>query len=290
MDPILEVTNLTKQYEDFTLRNVTLTVPKGCITGLFGPSGAGKTTLMKLIANQIAASSGSIRVLGLSYADREKEIKNRIGYVPQEPSFYSARSVRGIARFVSRFFARWDCACFYRLLEESRISPHKKVNHLSRGQKTLLSIAIALSHEPELLLFDEPTSGLDMVLRRTVLSRLRDFVADGEKTVVISSHLTHSLDDIAEFIQFLDDGDLVLESGKDDLLDSWKWIHFKNGSLGPDVVDKLNDVERQPFGSRGLTKDFPAIREQLAAGIACGDVKVANAKLDDILIALLKGA
>jgi len=289
MAPIVESKKLTKQYEDFTLRDITLDIPEGGITGIFGPSGAGKTTLIKLLAHQMAPSAGSLRLFGLSYDDSEKEIKNRIGYVAQEPAYYWNRSVRWTARFVSRFYERWDGARFYKLLEEFRISRRKRMRHLSRGQKTLVSLAIALSHEADLFLLDEPTAGLDMVLRRNILRRLRDLVADEGKTIVISSHITDGLDDVAESIHFLDAGDLVLQSNTEELLASWKWIHFKNGSLAPGLLDRLVEVEKQPFSSRGLTRDFPAIREELSEGIATGDVKVANAKLDDILIALLQG-
>ena len=289
MAPIVETENLTKRYEDFRLSDINLGISEGGITGIFGPSGAGKTTLIRLLAHQMAPSEGSLRLFGLSYDGSEREIKNRIGYVAQEPAYYWNRSVRWTARFVSNFYERWDGACFYKLLDEFRISPFKRLKHLSRGQKTLVSLAIALSHEADLFLLDEPTAGLDMVLRRNILKRLRDLVADEGKTIVISSHITDGLDDVAEAIHFLDGGDLVLQADTDELLASWKWVHFKNGSLAPAVVDRLVEVEKQPFSSRGLTREFPAIRELLADGIASGDIKVANAKLDDILIALLQG-
>jgi ABC-2 type transport system ATP-binding protein len=289
MNPIIEVQNLTKRYEDFSLRDITLEIPQGGITGIFGPSGAGKTTLIKLLAHQIPRCSGEVRIFGLSYEDREKEIKNRLGYVAQEPNYYWGKTVRWTARFVSKFYERWDGACFYRMIDDFKISPYKKLKNLSRGQKTLVSLAIAFSHEADLYLLDEPASGLDMVLRRRILWRLRELVEDEGKTVVISSHLTDGLDDIAESIYFLDDGDLVLKADKENLLADWKWVHFKNGSLGPEIVDRLVDVEKQPFGSRGLTREFPVIRDRLAGGMASGDVKIANAKLDDILIAMLEG-
>ena len=108
MPPILGALSLTKRYHDFTLREISLEIPCGCIVGFFGPIGAGKTTLIKLLASQIPASSGTVRVFGLSYDEREKEIKNRMGYVPQEPSFYHDRSVEFNARFAASFFERWD--------------------------------------------------------------------------------------------------------------------------------------------------------------------------------------
>ncbi len=289
MPPILQAVSLTKRYHDFTLREISIEIPPGCIVGFFGPIGAGKTTLMKLLAHQIPESSGTVRVFGLGYDEREREIKNRIGYVPQEPSFYRDRSVGFNARFAASFFERWDGGSFYRMLDEFRISREKAVKHLSRGQKTLLSIALALSHEADLLILDEPTAGLDIVLRRTILDRLRQFAADGDRTVVVSSHITDGIEEIVEYINFLDDGRLVLQSAKDELLARWKRIHFKERTLDPDLVRQFIDVREQPFGNSGFIRDFPAIRDQLAAGIASGDVKVENAHLDEILIAMLKG-
>ena len=148
---------------------------------------------------------------------------------------------------------------------------------------------MALSHEADLLILDEPTAGLDILLRRTILDRLRQFVADGKRTVVVASHITDGLEEIAEYVNFLDEGKLVFQSEKDELLARWKRIHFREGALSPDLVRQFTDVRVQPFSSSGLARDFSAIREQLAPGIAAGDVKVENARLDEILIAMLKG-
>ncbi len=199
MTAILEASNLSKRYEDFTLSDVALSIPPGTISGIFGANGAGKTTLVKLLAHQIRPSSGTVRVFGLSYADREVEIKNRIGYAPQEPVFYWGKSVRGTARFVRPFYDRWDGGLFYKLLDGFGVPREKKVKHLSRGQKTLLCLALALSHEAELLILDEPTAGLDFIHRREILDRLREFVADGERTVIVSSHVTDGLDEFLAF-------------------------------------------------------------------------------------------
>jgi ABC-2 type transport system ATP-binding protein len=289
MDHILEARNLSKRYHDFTLSGVSLEIPRGCVTGFFGPTGAGKTTLMKLLAHQIPATAGTVRVFGLGYDREEKGIKNRMGYVPQEPSYYGDRSVEFNARFAASCFERWDGGCFYRLLDEFRVSRAKAVKHLSRGQKTLVSLALALSHEADLLILDEPTAGLDVLLRRAILDRLRRFVADGERTVIVSSHVTDGLDEIAEYVNFLDGGRMTFSAEKDELAASWKRVHYRDGALDPEVVRGLRDVSRQPFGHSGLTGDFAAIRERLAPGIAAGEVKVENARLDDILIAILKG-
>ncbi len=289
MQPILEAKSLTKRYHDFKLGDISIEIPCGCIAAFFGSIGAGKTTLLKLLAHQIPASSGTVRVFGLGYDEREKEIKNRIGYVPQESNFYADRSVEFNASFAAAFFERWDGGIFYRMLDEFKISRKKTLKHLSGGQKTLFSFALALSHEADLLILDEPTAGLDVFLRRSMLENLRHFIADGKRTVVAASHITDGLEEIADYVNFLDEGKLVFQSEKDELLARWKRIHFREGALPPDLVQQFIDVRVQPFGSSGLTRDFAALRERLAAGIAAGDVRVENARLDDILIAMPKG-
>jgi ABC-2 type transport system ATP-binding protein len=290
MDAILEARGVEKQYEDFSLSGVSLEVRPGSITGLFGPNGAGKTTLIKILAHQIPARSGSVHVFGRSYDDREREIKNRIGYVAQDPPFYIDKTVQWTARFVAAYYGRWDGPLFHRLLEEFRVNPLKKVRHLSGGQKRLLALALALSHGAELLILDEPAAGLDVVYRRALLDRLRAFVADGERSVIVASHVTDGLDEIAEDVCILQDGRIVMHEDKDGLMSKWKWIHFRDGALAPAVVDHLSNLRRQPFGDSGLTEDFPALREALARALSAGDAKVENAKLEDIMVSLIKGA
>ena len=290
MDAILEARNLTKQYEEFSLGDVSLEIGCGTIAGLFGPNGAGKSTLIKILGGQIRQGTGSVRVFGLSYADREQEIKNRLGYVPQEPVFYQDRTVQWNARFAAPYFARWDGAGFYTLLDEFRVNPLKKVRHLSGGQKKLLAVAFALSHGADLLILDEPTAGLDVVYRRALLDRLRAFVEDGDKAVLVASHVTDGLDEIAEDIHILSEGRLAMHENRDDLQTKWKWIHFRNDALGPEVVERLSSVRVQPFGNSGLTGDFPALKPELASAIARGDVKVENASLEDVLVSVIKGA
>ena len=289
MDTVLEATDLTKHYEDFSLRGVSLTVRRGSISGIFGPNAAGKSTLLRMLAGQTPAPAGTLCVLGESFGSAERDLKNRIGYVPQEPVYYETKTVEWHARFAAPCFARWDGAGFYRLLDEFKVNPLKKVKHLSGGQKKLLSMAFALSHDAELLILDEPTAGLDVVHRRALLDRLRAFVADGDKTVLAASHITDGLDEIAEDIWFLDNGRVAAHEDKDDLLARWKWVHFKDGALPKAIEESLVRVKRLPFGSSGLTGDFLNLRGALAGPLASGDVRLDNATLEDVLLSFIKG-
>ncbi len=289
MKPVVKVTDLTKHFEDFSLGGLSFEVPGGCVVGIFGPNGAGKTTLLRLLFRQLLPQRGSIEIFGQPFEENEKSLKNLIGYVPQEPSFYWDKSVSWTGRFVSRFYKDWEGARFHQFLDYFRINPLKRVKHLSRGQKTLLSIAIALSHHPRLLILDEPTAGLDMIIRRDLLEHVRKFAGDERCSVIVASHFTDGLDNICDYVYFLSRGQLILHDSRDELLARWKWVHYKEHSLDPTLEEELVGRKKNPFHDSGLTQDFNAVRSRLAAGIASGDIRVENATLDDILVALLKG-
>ena len=282
MSHTLEVDRLTKRYKDFALEEVT-------ILGIIGPNGAGKTTTIKLIMNMIKSTRGGIRVFGLTYPQDEKEIKNRIGYVGEEQTFYADKTVAWMGRYVSSFYKRWDTNMFQRLLTDFAITRTKKTAELSKGQRVKLALSLALSHNPDLAILDEPTAGLDPIVRREVLDILRRFIACGEKSVIISSHITDDIARTADYVLYMIKGRVALFKTKDDLLADWKWIHFKKGALPGSTAGTLHKVKEHMFGSEGLTDRFLSLKADLEPGLEAGDIKVENAGLDDILVALADG-
>ncbi len=290
METILEIKNLRKEYPEFILENISWDIPKGYVMGLIGPNGAGKTTTIKLIMNLIRSDGGQIKIFGLDSIKDEKQIKNKIGYVGEEQYFYDYRSADWTGKFVSHFFDRWDMERYRSLLDRFEIPPKKRIRKFSKGMKVKLSLAIALSHNPKLILLDEPTSGLDPIIRREAIDFLKTFTEENEKSVIISSHITDDIARIADYVTYMVNGKIVLTDSKDELLSNWKKIHFTPDSLDKSIIDRLEDVESQMFGSSGLIKNYPEIQEALIPGITSGDVKVESVGLDDILIALVKGA
>jgi ABC-2 type transport system ATP-binding protein len=288
MENILEIKNLRKEYPEFVLDRVSLSLPRGTIMGLIGPNGAGKTTTIKLILNHIRADGGEVTIFGLDHRRDEKEIKNRIGYVGEEQYFYDYRSASWTGKFVSHFFERWEQGTFERLLEEFRIPTKTAIKKLSKGERVKLALAVALSHDPELIILDEPTAGLDPVIRRDVIDFLQDFAASGEKSVLISSHITDDVSRIAETIAYMINGRIALVAPKDELLSNWKKIHFKKGSLNGRVLASLHHVEDHMFGRSGLIRNYPEVKDALEPFAEGGDVRVEPIGLDDILIALVK--
>ena len=289
MNHIVEIDNLRKVYKGFTLDNISLNIPKDSILGLIGPNGAGKTTTIKILMDMIQPQSGSIRIFGMDHRKNIKHVRNRVGYVGEEQHFYGDKTVAWTGKFVSEFFDNWDTNMFQKLLTDFSISRTKKTKELSKGTKVKLSLAIALSHNPELMILDEPTAGLDPVIRREVLELLRTFPEDGNKSVIISSHITDDITRIADYVAFLIEGKIVLSETKDELLSRWKRIHYKDGALEDRISNTLTSQKAHMFGNSGITMDYPALKESLAEGLAREEIKVENVDLDDVLIALVKG-
>lgn len=289
MNHIVEIDNLRKVYKGFTLDNISLNIPKGSIMGLIGPNGAGKTTTIKILMDMIQPQSGSVRIFGMDHGKNVKHIRNRVGYVGEEPYFYGDKTVAWTGKFVSSFFDNWDTNTFQKLLTDFAISRTKKTRELSKGTKVKLSLAIALSHKPELMILDEPTAGLDPVIRREVLELLRTFPEDDKKSVLISSHITDDITRIADYVAYLVEGRIVLSEAKDELLSKWKRIHYKDGALEQRIVNTLTSRKTHMFGNSGVTSDYPSLKDALRDGMAREEIKVENVDLDDVLIALVKG-
>ena len=207
---MLEVKNLTKKFDGFVLDNVNFSLPKGAIMGLIGENGAGKTTLIKLIMNMYGRESGEIKgVGGLDNVSDEPAFKERVGYVADEDYLYYNSKMCDIAAAFSVAFERWDESIFQNYVDLWKLPLDKKAGEMSKGTKTKMMLALALAHKPELLILDEPTAGLDPAARIEVLDILRDFVSDGEHSVLFSTHLTSDLDKVADYITLIIDGKII---------------------------------------------------------------------------------
>ena len=289
MEEILKITDLRKEYPEFVLEDLSLSIPRGMIMGLIGPNGAGKTTTINLLMNFIRADSGQILAFGLDSVQSSREIKDRIGFVGEEQYFYLQRSASWTGRFVAHFYSKWNQEHFDELLDRFELPRKKSIRKFSRGMKVKLSLALALSHSPEMIILDEPTSGLDPVIRQEVLDILQEKAQNEDVTILISSHITDDLERIADLITYIINGRVELIASKDDLLSNWKKIHFTQEALRPEMGVDLYSVEEHMFGSTGIIKNFESVRDRLAGGISSGDIKVENVGLDDILIELAKG-
>ena len=218
---ILEVKNLNKKYKDFQLKNVNLSLPKGMIMGLIGENGAGKTTTIKAILNIINTDSGEIKIFGLDNKKEEKKIKEDIGVVLDDSFLSEYLNPMDINKIMKNFYQNWDEKLYFKYIEEFKLPKNKISKDYSSGMKMKLKIAVALSHHPKLLILDEPTSGLDPVARNEILDIFQDFIQDEEHAILVSSHITSDLEHIADYITFINNGEIVLTKTKDELLDRY---------------------------------------------------------------------
>lgn len=221
---VLEINNLCKYYEDFMLENISLTLPSGCIMGLIGENGAGKTTIIKLILNMLQKNSGTIKVLGKDNQENFELTKEDIGVVLSEVGFPSYLNAMQIGKIMAKTFSNWDNNCYYSFLKMLSIPQNKKFKEFSQGMKMKLGFAVALSHHAKLLILDEATNGLDPVVRDEITDLLLEFTRDESHSILISSHIVTDLEKICDYVAFIQEGKLMLCEEKDRLKEEYAFM------------------------------------------------------------------
>ena len=244
----LEIKNLTKSYPGFTLDNLNLTLPSGCIMGLIGENGAGKSTTIKLILDMIHKDSGSITILGKDNTDGIELTKEDIGVVMDEVGIPECLTVKQVGKVMKNTFRNWDDAEYTRLIQKLALPDKKQFKEFSRGMKMKLGIAIALSHNAKLLILDEATSGLDPVVRDEVVEMLSDFTRDENHSILISSHIVSDLEKLCDYIAFIHKGKLLLCEEKDQLLSEYGLIHCTAEELQSIPSCAIKYKKENPYG------------------------------------------
>ena len=221
MENILEIKNLSKKYDGFELKNVNIELPKGMIMGFIGENGAGKTTTIKALLNIINRDSGEIKLFGLENKENERKIKEDIGVVLDDSFLSEYLNPSDINKIMKNIYKNWDEKLYFRYIENFKLPKEKMSKEYSSGMKMKLKIAVALAHHPKLLILDEPTSGLDPVARNEILDIFQEFIQDEEHGIFVSSHITSDLEHIADYITFINDGEIIFTKTRDDLLENY---------------------------------------------------------------------
>jgi ABC-2 type transport system ATP-binding protein len=260
------VRDLTKTFGGKrALDGVNLEVPRGSVFALLGPNGAGKTTTMKILLNLLWPTSGRVEVLGLDGMTRSREIRRRVGYQSELQTFYNRARVEEVIGLCRSLYPRWDSARVARYCDIFELPARGRVNGLSKGKLTLLGLVLAIGPDPDLLLMDEPFTGLDPLRRRQVLQLLVDEMAEGGRTVLVSSHQIQDMERIADRVAFMVRGRIILSRPVDDLLGEEKKIRVSFAGPPPGDMEKWPGVrlaERE--GSRVLLSVSGQVREVLA--------------------------
>lgn len=222
----IEMKHVTKSYASFRLNDVSLSLPSGCIMGLVGENGAGKSTTIQLIMNTVQKETGEILVLGKNNTSEDfKQVKEDIGIVLDEAYYPEVLSPANVSRIMRHTYRNWQEDRFYDYLKQFGLPEKKKFKEFSRGMKMKLAIAVALSHQPKLLILDEATSGLDPVIRDEILEIFNDFTRDESHSVLLSSHIISDLEKICDYIAYLHHGSLLFCEEKDVLLEEYGILH-----------------------------------------------------------------
>ena len=255
----IEIKNLTKRYDGFTLDNISFSVPKGSIMGFIGQNGAGKSTTINTILNIIKADSGEIRVFGKDTRTADVQIQQDIAAVFDELPFHEQLNAKALDKILRRVFKRWNSEVFFGYLERFQLPVKKKFGQFSKGMKMKLQIAAALSHDAKLLIMDEATTGLDPVVRNEILDIFLEFLQNEDHSILMSSHITSDLEKIADSVTFIDKGRLLLTGYKDDILESHGVIKcskedYENIGQGDIISARISD-----FGVEAMVSDKKAV-------------------------------
>lgn len=279
MENALEIKNLSKKYPEFTLDNINITLPAGCIMGFIGENGAGKSTTIKAILDLIEKDSGEITILGETNLSKNQRLKEHIGVVMDECSFPENLNAKEIDKVMKNCYKTWNRTKYMRYLDKFALSLKKPVKEYSRGMKMKLSIAVALSHDSKLLILDEATSGLDPIVRDEILDVFLDFIQDESHSVFISSHIISDLEKICDYITFIHNGKIIFSEVKDELLDKYTIIKCSEAEYS--TIDKAAIIGRRKssFGIEAL-----ALKKKIPSNI-----RTDNVNIEDIMLYFVKG-
>ncbi|SER32324.1 ABC-2 type transport system ATP-binding protein [Gracilibacillus ureilyticus] len=219
--------------------------------GFIGANGAGKTTTIKSILNMIHLDRGEIHILGKNMAEHELELKQDIGVAVGGMNFYTRSKIKTLTNTIKKFYKNWDEATYRNCLRKFKLDENKRIIELSEGMKIKYSLSLALSHGAKLLILDEPTSGLDPVARDNLLDIFQDLVVDGEISILFSTHITSDLEKCADFITFIENGQIIQSMEKEDFKESYRLLNGNESQLHQ-VKEKLISYKTNSFGFTGL--------------------------------------
>lgn len=254
MNNILELHKVNKKLDQFSLNNISFSLPKGFIMGFIGHNGAGKTTTIKLILNMLRKDSGLIKVFGKDNSINKREIMERIGVVMDSPYYVEDWSLLELEQSISPFYKSWNSSVYDNLLKDFHLDSNKKIKELSRGMKVKLMIAVALSHDADLLILDEPTSGLDAPSRNELIDIITTFISDENKGVLFSTHITRDLEKVADYITFINNGNIFYNGTKDDLLEKYLIVKGRKGELTRKEQSYIHGYREHSVGFDGLVE------------------------------------
>ena len=283
MEYVLEVNNLTKEYKDFKLDDISLKIPKGSVVGLIGENGAGKSTFINSILNINEPEKGEVKIFNKNINEHEKDIKEDIAVIFDKSHYSEYMNAKIIGKMLSKIYKNWDNEKYYSLLENFDLPVNKKIKKFSKGMKMKLEFALAFSHSPKFLILDESTSGLDPVFRDEILELLRSYTENEENSILISSHITSDLDKISDYIAFIHEGKLQFVKEYEDIHDNYGVLSCKKDFFDSLSPDDIVFYRKEAFSYKVLVKNRMELMNVYK------DLIIENASVEDVMLFYIKG-
>lgn len=293
MTAVIEIDRAVKRFGRTTaVDEVTLTIPTGCVFALLGENGAGKTTLVRMMLGLAAADSGSVSVFGLNSAALGEEIRRRVGYVPERPTLYEWMTGAEIGWFTAGFYPAGFEQQYLNLLDRFRVPRTTKIGQMSKGMRSKVSLALAMAHQPQLLILDEPTSGLDTLVRREFLESMVELAAEG-RTVVLSSHLIGEVERVADIVAIMHAGKVLLVESLDTLKRTTREVTITMQGAGGnpptlpgEVVSSKRRARQWQLLVRGIEDE--AVFDRIADDKSVVAVETRTPSLEEMFVAYMQ--
>ena len=279
---MLRLENVKKNYGEFEL-NCSLEVKPGCITGLVGENGSGKSTTFKLALDLIRADDGTIELLGKDVHELTTVDKEDIGVVLAESGFSGYLTVKQLVPIMAAMYKNFNKADFEKGCAKYKIPMQKKIKDFSTGMKTKLKLLLAISHEAKLLILDEPTSGLDVIVRDEFLEMLQEYMEPGNRSILISSHISSDLESLCDDFYMIHDGKIIMHEETGVLLDDYGILKPTDEQYAELDKNYLLKVKKESFGYRCLTAERQFYAENYP------DMVIEKGNIDEMILIMIRG-
>ena len=279
---MLKLENVKKQYGEFNL-NCSMEVKPGCITGLVGENGSGKSTTFKLILDLIRADEGNIKIFGKDSKELSVVDKEDIGVVLAESGFSGYLTVEQLVSIMEAMYKKFNANDFINACKKYKIPMKKKIKEFSTGMKTKLKLLLAISHEAKLLILDEPTSGLDVIVRDEFLEILQEYMEKGNRSILISSHISSDLENLCDDFYMIHNGKIILHEETDVLLDAYGILKPTEEQYAKLDKQYLLKVKKESHGYRCLTAERQFYAENYP------DMVIEKGNIDEMILIMIRG-
>lgn len=283
MDQVLVVEGLNKKYPGFELKDVSFSIPAGCVAGFIGLNGQGKTTTIKSILGLSPRISGKVKILGRDMAKHEKEIKDDIAVVFDEGYLYDTLKMKEMKDIIAGAYSKWNEEKYRMLMQGFGLDENQVISTLSKGMRMKFALTLALSHRAKFLIMDEPTSGLDPLVRKQLLDILNDYMKEEGLGLLYSSHITSDLDKFADIIIFIDKGRILFVEEKDALLDHHRKVKGDASLLNDENRKHFISLSENEYGFEGVTGEVEELKKSI------DDLVAERLNVEELMLAYIEG-